>query len=123
MGIAEHHRGRLRCVDGDLNPFRLCAAEPYERRGLSRTNVVEETILRLKENRHSGLFIHPIGFLCDHVEVLYDVDVAFREFAGKQGMQLWRAPSLNDSALLTAALADLVHARLRSGQKTVTSIR
>jgi ferrochelatase len=73
---------------------------------------VEETILMLKEKGHNGVFIQPIGFLCDHVEILYDIDVAFHEFAEKQGMRLWRAESLNDSPTLTAALADVARQRL-----------
>jgi len=48
-----------------------------------------------------------VGFLCDHVEVLYDVDIGFKQFAEKQGMRLTRAGSLNDSPWLTDALADL----------------
>lgn len=72
---------------------------------------VEEIILRLKEQGHTGVFIQPIGFLCDHVEVLYDIDIAFKEFAAKNGMRLWRAESLNDSPTLTAALADIVRNR------------
>jgi len=73
---------------------------------------VEETILDLKSKGHRGVFIQPIGFLCDHVEVLYDVDIFFKEFAEKQGMHLWRAESLNGSQLLTAALAELVRSRI-----------
>jgi protoporphyrin/coproporphyrin ferrochelatase len=69
---------------------------------------VEDTILDLKKNGHNAVFIQPIGFLCDHVEVLYDIDIGFKQFAEKQGMTLTRAESLNDSPLLTAALADLV---------------
>jgi ferrochelatase len=73
---------------------------------------VEATILDLKRSGHNAAFIQPIGFLCDHVEVLYDVDVIFKEFAEKEGMRLWRADSLNDSPLLTEALADIVHSRM-----------
>ncbi len=69
---------------------------------------VEDTILSLREKGHRTVFIQPIGFLCDHVEVLYDVDIGFKQFAEQQGMHLTRAASLNDSPLLTAALADLV---------------
>ena len=68
---------------------------------------VEGTILELKKAGHRGVFVQPIGFLCDHVEVLYDIDIGFRQFAEKEGMRLWRAESLNDSPLLIAALADL----------------
>jgi protoporphyrin/coproporphyrin ferrochelatase len=73
---------------------------------------VEETILCLKASGHRGVFIQPIGFLCDHVEVLYDIDVGFKQFAEKHGMRLWRAESLNDSPLLAKALADLARSRL-----------
>jgi ferrochelatase len=68
---------------------------------------VEDTIFGLKQKGHNAVFIQPIGFLCDHVEVLYDIDISFKQFAEKQGMRLTRAESLNDSQLLTAALADL----------------
>jgi ferrochelatase len=68
---------------------------------------VEDTILEWKGKGHRGVFVQPIGFLCDHVEVLYDIDIGFKEFAKKEGMRLWRAESLNDSPLLTSALADL----------------
>ena len=73
---------------------------------------VEETILQLKAKGHGGVFIQPIGFLCDHVEVLYDVDIMFREFAEKNGVRLWRAESLNESPTLVAALADVARSRL-----------
>ncbi len=73
---------------------------------------VEGTIRGLKEKGHHGVFIQPIGFLCDHVEVLYDIDIGFTQFAEKEGMRLWRAESLNDSPLLAAALADIARSRL-----------
>lgn len=69
---------------------------------------VEDTILALKNAGHTGVFVQPIGFLCDHVEVLYDIDIGFKDFAQKNGMRLWRAASLNESPLLIAALADIV---------------
>jgi ferrochelatase len=74
---------------------------------------VESTILGLKEHGHRGVFVQPIGFLCDHVEVLYDIDIGFKQFAEKEGMRFWRAESLNDSPLLTAALAELARSRMK----------
>lgn len=73
---------------------------------------VEDTILGLKDKGHKGVFIQPIGFLCDHVEVLYDIDIGFKQFAEKNGMRLWRADSLNDSPLLARALAEVTRAKL-----------
>jgi protoporphyrin/coproporphyrin ferrochelatase len=72
---------------------------------------VEDTIMGLKQTGHDAVFVQPIGFLCDHVEVLYDIDIAFKEFAETKGMRLWRAESLNDSPLLTSALAQIVRSR------------
>jgi len=74
---------------------------------------VEETITRLRKQGATGVFIDPIGFLCDHVEVLYDIDIVFRQFAEKLGMRLWRAESLNDSPTLIAALAEMTRWYLR----------
>jgi len=73
---------------------------------------VEATIMDLKRSGHSAVFVQPVGFLCDHVEILYDIDVVFKQFAQEQGMRLWRAESLNESALLTAALADIARSRM-----------
>ena len=72
---------------------------------------VEETILELKAQGHAGIFVQPIGFLCDHVEVLYDIDIGFQEFAKKHDLRLWRAESLNESPKLIAALAEVVKSR------------
>ena len=74
---------------------------------------VEDTIVALKNKGHRGVFIQPVGFLCDHVEVLYDIDIAFKQFAEKEEIRLWRAESLNDSPLLTAALVDVARSRMR----------
>jgi len=72
---------------------------------------VEETISRLKQSGQRGVFIQPIGFLCDHVEILYDIEILFKKVAEGQDMRLWRAESLNDSPLLTSALAQIVRSR------------
>ena len=75
---------------------------------------VEETITALADSGHHGVFVQPIGFVCDHVEILYDVDILFRDFAAKRGMQLFRAESLNNSPLFIQAIADLARRRLHS---------
>lgn len=68
---------------------------------------VEDTLTALHQQGVRDLIIQPIGFLCDHVEILYDIDIGFREFAAGLGMTVHRPESLNDSRLLTLALADL----------------
>lgn len=77
---------------------------------------VESTLDSIAVEGVKALMLQPIGFLCDHVEILYDVDIAFREYAAKLGIRLERPESLNDSATLGKAVADLARqglARLR----------
>ncbi len=50
----------------------------------------------------------PIGFVCDHVEVLYDLDVEAQRVAAEFGIHLHRAPTANDHPYFIAMLADLV---------------
>jgi ferrochelatase len=57
------------------------------------------------------VFIHPIGFVCDHVEVLYDVDIAFKTFAADHDLRLWRAESLNGSPTFAKAIASVARSR------------
>jgi len=73
---------------------------------------VEDTLTELRGKGVTNLVIQPIGFLCDHVEILYDIDVGFREFAAGLGMTIRRPDSLNDSRRLTLALADLARKEL-----------
>ena len=68
---------------------------------------VEETVDTIAAEGVKTLLLHPIGFLCDHVEILYDVDIAFREHAAGVGVRLERPESLNASPLLARAIADL----------------
>jgi ferrochelatase len=68
---------------------------------------VEETLKALAAEGHKGVVMQPVGFLCDHVEILYDIDIAFTTAAKELGMQLWRAQSLNDSPTLIQALAEV----------------
>jgi protoporphyrin/coproporphyrin ferrochelatase len=68
---------------------------------------VESTLDSIAGERVKTLVLQPIGFLCDHVEILFDVDHLFREYAAKLGVRLERPESLNDSTLLARAVADL----------------
>ena len=68
---------------------------------------VEATIDALREAGHKAVLVQPIGFVCDHVEVLYDIDILFKQYAAERGMKLSRTESLNRSPEFIAALADL----------------
>jgi ferrochelatase len=69
---------------------------------------VEDTLKALAEEGHKAVVIQPIGFLCDHVEILYDIDINFRDVANGLGMKLYRPESLNDSPTLIRALAHVL---------------
>ena len=73
---------------------------------------VEETLDQLAKGGVKTLVLQPIGFLCDHVEILFDVDVLFKEHAAKLGMRLERPESLNASPTLARAVAELSKAGL-----------
>ena len=64
------------------------------------------------EGRRDVLFC-PIGFVADHLEVLYDVDIEFRRRAGELGMRFERTTSLNADPMLIETLADLVRQAAR----------
>ncbi len=65
---------------------------------------VEDTLKALAAEGHKAVVLQPIGFLCDHVEILYDIDIAFTKTAAELGLQLFRPASLNDSPTLIHAL-------------------
>jgi ferrochelatase len=86
---------------------------------------VEDTLREIREAGHMAVLIQPIGFLCDHVEILYDIDIAFRELGAQLGLRVERTESLNESPILISALADLAQramARLAARSRVAISV-
>jgi ferrochelatase len=54
----------------------------------------------------------PVGFVSDHVEILFDIDRKAAAVARELGMRLERPPALNDDPVFVSALAELVRARV-----------
>jgi len=81
----------------------------YQSQGMSGGTwlgpTVESCVERYAADGIRDLVIAPIGFVCDHVEILYDIDVHFREFAAARGIRILRPESLNGSSTFTRALA------------------
>lgn len=69
---------------------------------------LEEILEQLASEGIRQVLVAPVGFVADHVEILYDVDIEFQEEAGKLGLHLERTESMNASPLFIAALADLI---------------
>jgi ferrochelatase len=75
---------------------------------------VESQVDELAAAGHRSVLIAPIGFVSDHVEILYDVDVVFRDYGKRKGISISRTESLNDSPLFIQALASIVSGRINA---------
>jgi ferrochelatase len=70
-----------------------------------------EVIARLHAEGKRHVLIAPIGFVCEHVEILYDVDIDFKSQAEALGMQLERIEMVNDAPEMMESLAGLIRER------------
>lgn len=62
----------------------------------------------------ADVVVAPVGFVCDHVEVLYDLDIEARKVAEQLGMRFLRVSSLNDHPTFIRMIAEVVVASLRN---------
>jgi protoporphyrin/coproporphyrin ferrochelatase len=67
-----------------------------------------ETLERLSAEGVKSVLVTPVGFVSDHLEVLYDIDIEARKFADARGIRLERIRMLNDDLQYMDALADSV---------------
>ena len=70
----------------------------------------------LRASRAEGLeaaVLCPIGFVCDHIEVLYDLDREAAEVASEIGLAMTRADAVNDDSRFIAMMADVVQGTVR----------
>jgi ferrochelatase len=66
------------------------------------------TLAALADEEITHAIVAPIGFLSDHVEILYDLDIEARALAKGRGIELSRTRTLNTDARLIGALATAV---------------
>ncbi|MGH7355566.1 MAG: ferrochelatase [Candidatus Rokuibacteriota bacterium] len=76
---------------------------------------IGDVLKRLAADGERHVVVVPLGFVCDHVEVLYDLDVEARAFATAAGLALHRAAAVNDHPAFIAMLADLVRIQAGAG--------
>lgn len=69
---------------------------------------IEDVVMDLAKEGYQHVLVAPIGFVCDHVEILYDIDIEARQIAQEHGMQLERIESMNSDPLFIEAIADAV---------------
>jgi ferrochelatase len=67
-----------------------------------------EVMQRYAAEGKRHMLICPIGFVCEHVEILYDIDIVYQKLARELGVQLERIVMLNDSPQMVSGLARLV---------------
>jgi protoporphyrin/coproporphyrin ferrochelatase len=68
----------------------------------------------IRANGHQHVLMAPVQFLSDHLEILYDIDVAARNEAERLGIEFYRIESLNNSPKFIRALAEVVLANTTS---------
>ncbi len=76
---------------------------------------VRDVLRQLKVEGRRSVVLAPIGFVCDHVEVLFDLDVEAKAEADALGLDLKRASTVNDHPRYIRALADLVRQSVNQG--------
>jgi protoporphyrin/coproporphyrin ferrochelatase len=64
----------------------------------------------------TDVVIAPIGFVCDHVEVLYDLDIEAKKTAGQAGIKLHRASCPNDHTTFIQMIADVIARSVQARQ-------
>jgi ferrochelatase len=72
---------------------------------------LDEQIIALAQRGVRNIVSVPIGFVSDHVEILYDIDIKAQATARENAVRLERPPALNDDPLFIGALAGLVRER------------
>jgi ferrochelatase len=107
-------------VTGRLREMRegrpLVARFAYQSQGRSTEPwlgpAVEEMLEELVDEGHRGVVVAPVGFVSDHVETLYDIDVELRALAAGKGMRLERMAMLNAGDEMVDTLAAVIHEHL-----------
>jgi ferrochelatase len=114
-GYAEQVRETASLIARDLGHSRWSVAY-QSRSGSPKDPWLEPDVLSvihdLAANGATEVIVAPIGFVCDHVEVLYDLDIQAREVAEDLGLRFCRARCLNDHPLFIRMMADLVEASM-----------
>lgn len=69
---------------------------------------VESMLETIQLAGHRDVLVAPIGFICDHVETLFDIDIELKQLATNKGLHLERIAMLNDSPAFIETLHDVL---------------
>lgn len=98
-----------------IGPFRWSMAFQSKGGGLEKWigPDVESSLLEMSKVGIKEILIIPIGFVSDHIEILYDIDILYKEKAEALGIKLKRTSSLNDSERFIEVLATIVEEHIK----------
>jgi ferrochelatase len=82
---------------------------------------IQEHLVALADQGIRDVISVPVGFVSDHVEVMFDIDIQAQRVARAHGMRLERPPALNDDPLFIAALSELIRDRAEQRWGSTTS--
>jgi protoporphyrin/coproporphyrin ferrochelatase len=77
---------------------------------------IGETIRKLAAEGSKEIVVAPIGFVCDHVEILYDLDIEAKRIATDHGVVIRRAACPNDHPTFIQMMAEVIEERIRDAQ-------
>jgi ferrochelatase len=75
---------------------------------------ISQVIPQLAVTGAKELVVVPIGFVCDHIEVIYDLDIEARQLAEAHGLRQIRAATVNDHPTFIRMMADMVRGTLKT---------
>ena len=75
---------------------------------MARSDILDTPQTLNKEEQVEDVLVAPVGFVSDHLEVLYDLDIEAKSIAKEMDMRLERIDSLNSDPLYMEALSDSV---------------
>jgi len=106
----EDYEKTMRAIVKRVNPHRWFKA--YQSQGMISVPWlgprVEDVLDKIARQGKKTVLIVPVGFVSDHIEVLYDIDVGFKNYASERNLKLFRTESLNESPQFIETLGALV---------------
>lgn len=78
-----------------------------------------ETLKRLKDDGADTVVVHPIGFISDHMEVLYDLDTEARQYADQLGITFVRAETVGTHPAFIAMIREFIVQRLSGARHDI----
>jgi ferrochelatase len=106
----EEYESTVRAIVERVQPLRWAKAYQSQgkRPGPWLGPRVEAVLDRIARTGAKNVLVFPVGFVSDHIEILYDIDIAFKEYAATKNLNLHRTETLNVSPLLIEALGSIV---------------